>query len=293
MRLDEARPLLLDGGTGRELMRRGFDLPDALWSANALVAASDLVLAVHRDFVVAGADLITANTYGLSRRALEDAGLAGDDIRPLTERAVDLAREAAGARPGVAVAGSIGPEGGSYRADLVPPSAELRERYEERARLLAAAGVDVLLGETLTTLEEGRAMLEAGSSCGCETVVSFTLDQHGRLRGGVGFDEAAEHMSRLGAVVVLANCSTPEAIEQALLMPRRTTVPVGGYANAFVPIPAEYDYGRDGPNRERALSPATYRDVCRRWLEIGARVIGGCCGIGPSHIALLRELVDS
>src|SRR5262245_28162111 len=151
-RLAEPAPLLLDSAMGTELERRGARSQLPLWSAWALVEAPSLVLAIHRDDIEAGADILTANTFRTHRRSLQKGGKARR-TEELTEQAVTLARRAAGESPRpILVAGSLSPLEDCYRPDLVPEDGALWQEHGQQARLLAEAGVDLILAETHNTV---------------------------------------------------------------------------------------------------------------------------------------------
>jgi S-methylmethionine-dependent homocysteine/selenocysteine methylase len=293
--LDMARPLLLDGGMGRELRARGVPLLDTIWSANGLVAAPDVVRQIHSDYIQAGADVITTNTYGLIRIDLANEGIE-DRFAELNVLACMLAREAreASERP-VMIAGSLPPLRGSYRPDLVGPLEEIRPLYDEQAKLLAVH-VDLLLCETMSSGAEALAAASAAAETGLPVWVSFTLADSGlgELRSGESVADVLDQLRDLPIEGVLANCCTPESIGAAMPEMVRSGKPfTGGYANTFQPVPEEWTLESDGllPTRDD-LDAEAYAAHARAWLEAGATVAGGCCGTGPRHIARLRRLLD-
>jgi S-methylmethionine-dependent homocysteine/selenocysteine methylase len=292
---DFDRPLLLDGGMGRELRNRGVPILDTIWSANALVVAPDTVRAVHLDYIAAGADVITTNTYGIIRSELAKEGIE-DRYGELNRLAGDLARQAReeGGRS-VAIAGSLPPLRGSYRPDLVGPLEEILPRYREQVELLAPH-VDLFICETMSSAAEGFAAATAAVESGRPVWVSWTLDEDrsGRLRSGESVGDAAAAIAHLPIAGFLANCCAPESISAA--MPELAALGrgvVGGYANAFRPVPADWVMDRDGllPLRED-LGPEEYAGHVAHWHADGARIVGGCCGTGPAHIARLRRMMD-
>ena len=292
---DFDRSLLLDGGTGRELRRRGVPILDTIWSANALVVAPDTVREVHLDYIAAGADVITTNTYGIIRSELAKEGIE-DRYGELNRMAGNLARQAReeGGRE-IAIAGSLPPLRGSYRPDLVGPLAEILPQYQEQVELLAPY-VDVFLCETMSSADEGLAAATAAAESGKPVWVSWTLDEDhsGRLRSGESVTEAAAAIAHLPVAAYLANCCAPESIAAA--MPELAALgrgSIGGYANAFRPVPADWVMDRDGllPLRED-LDPEEYAGHVAHWHADGARIVGGCCGTGPEHIARLRRMMD-
>jgi S-methylmethionine-dependent homocysteine/selenocysteine methylase len=292
---DFDRPLLLDGGTGRELRRRGVPILDTIWSANALVVAPHTVREVHLDYIAAGADVITTNTYGIIRSELAKEGIE-ERYAELNRMAGDLARQAReeGGRE-IAIAGSLPPLRGSYRPDLVGPLAEILPQYREQVELLAPY-VDVFLCETMSSAAEGFAAATAAAESGKPVWVSWTLgeDHSGNLRSGESVRQAAAAIAHLPIAAFLVNCCAPESIAAA--MPELAALgrgPIGGYANAFRPVPADWVMDRDGllPLRED-LDPEDYAGHVARWHADGARIVGGCCGTGPEHIARLRRMMD-
>lgn len=300
---ERARPLLLDGGMGRELRARGVPISETIWSANALLVAPDEVRRLHADYLAAGADLITTNTYGVIRGDLAKDGIE-DRFGELCRLAADLAIEArresgADAR----IAGSLPPLHGSYRPDLVGPAAEIEPLYREQAEVLAPF-VDLFLCETMSSAAEGLAAARAAAATGKPVWVSWTLheDRSGRLRSGETVAEAAAALAGLPVSGFLVNCCAPESIAAAMpaLASAAAKIPgavAGGYANAFRPVPETWTLDGEGetdgllPLRDD-LAPDIYADHVAAWLDLGATAVGGCCGTGPAHIARLRNLID-
>ena len=291
------RPVLMDGGMGRELRRRGVPILETIWSANALLVDPDAVRAVHRDYIEAGAEVITINTYGVIRAELAKEGVE-DRFRELNVLAAKLAqqaREEAG-KP-VLIAGSLPPLRGSYRPDLVGPSKEIEALYREQAEA-QAPHVDLFICETMSLAREAHAAASAAASTGRPVWVSWTLheDQSGRLRSEEGIDEAAAAIAELPIQAHLANCCPPESIAAAMPALAKLGKPAGGYANAFAPVPKDWELNGekegDGllPLRPD-LDPDHYAEHVAHWLDHGAQLVGGCCGTGPEHIARLRELI--
>lgn len=290
--LEEGRILLLDGGTGQELVARGTDASTGLWSAQALIDGPERVTAVHRDFIDAGADVITADTYAANRRRLPDRESFEQANRTAGEAAIRARKES---DRDVLIAGSLGPIHGSYRPDWVRTEAELLPLYREQAELLADY-VDLFLCETMSTAAEGRAAAQGPLSVGKPVWVSWTLadDGSGRLRSGETVDRAVASLDGLAVAAVLVNCAVPESVSAA--MPELAACadrPFGGYANGFEPIREGVDDGRSLPEARPEMDPEGYAAFVESWLASGARIVGGCCEIGPAHIAELRRRIDA
>jgi S-methylmethionine-dependent homocysteine/selenocysteine methylase len=293
------RPLLLDGGLGRELRFRGVETPPTIWSAEALLTAPETVRQIHQDYILAGADLITTNTYGIIRRDLAKVDIE-HRFAELNTLACTLADEARAVvdRP-VLMAGSLPPLYGSYRPDLVRSAEQIEPLYREQAELLAPY-VDLILCETMSSAAEGRSAARAACEAGIPVWVSWTLheDQSGRLRSGETLTEAVAAISDLPVSGFLVNCCAPESITKALPELLATGARyVGGYANTFSPIPE--DWALDGDKEgdgwltlRQELDPESYALHVADWLEAGASVVGGCCGTRPAHIEqIYRNLI--
>lgn len=290
-RLQAGERLLLDGGNGQELGRRWQDDRPGLWGGQALIDAPETVVAVHRDFIDAGADIITTHTYTTTRRRL------GDAHAHYTQRATALAQRARqqSGRDDVAIAGCLPPLFGSYQPERVPPVSELEPLYREQVELLAPSA-DCLLAETLSTAAEAAAAARAARRVDRPLWVSWTVtdDSTGRLRSGESIADALAAIDGLGVEAVLLNCSLPESIAEALPeLAGHAGRPFGAYANGFTAIPAGFDVadGANLPARREDLDPARYAAAVEPWLAHGARIIGGCCEVGPAHIARLAQLL--
>jgi S-methylmethionine-dependent homocysteine/selenocysteine methylase len=285
---------ILDGSMGRSLREQGVVFDEWLWSTTALRTRPDMVRELHADFIRAGADVVTTNTYGITPMRLDAAGI-GDELDALVGNACELAVEAREATGGTArLAGSVPPLRGSYRPDRVGRADELTPVYERMADALAEH-VDVLLCETMSTAAEAATAAAAVAETGLPVWVSWTLadDTRGVLRSGEALAEATAALADLPVEALLVNCSIPDAVsagvsELAVLTDRL----VGGYANAFTEIPADITPGHtDQLITREDLSPPVYASFAEEWVARGATIIGGCCGIGPEHIAELSQAV--
>jgi len=297
--MPEGRPALLDGGMGRELRNRGVPILDTIWSANALLVAKDTVLQVHKDYIAAGADIITTNTYGIIRSELKKEGIE-DKFVELNRLAGKLAITASrSSEEGVAVAASLPPLRGSYRPDLVGKFDEIVPLYREQAEILEPY-CDLFICETMSSGEEARAAATAVAEFGRPIWVSFTLheDKSGKLRSGETIAAAAAKLKDLPVSGILANCAAPESIDAAMPELAKLGKVAGGYANTFQDIPKDWVMDGKKPTDgllklREDLDPEHYAVHAKTWLAAGARVIGGCCGTGPAHIARLKQLIES
>jgi S-methylmethionine-dependent homocysteine/selenocysteine methylase len=303
-----ARITLLDGGMGRELKRMGAPFRQPEWSALALMEAPDFVSEAHAAFIAAGAEVVTTNSYAVVPFHIGQDRFAADG-RMLAERAGRLARAAAdGAGRKVRVAASLPPLFGSYRPDLFNAA-----RAPELLRPLVeglSAHADLWLAETLGSIAEAAAVAEAleGDALAGDARplwISFTLaddrpePSDPRLRSGEPVAEAVRAAARLGAAAVLFNCSQPEVMAPALEVTRDTlaaqdlatqdgAVRTGAYANAFPPKGKDEEANESLNGLRSDLDPPSYLAYAQDWVGRDATIIGGCCGIGPEHIAALR-----
>ncbi|HUZ83772.1 MAG TPA: bifunctional homocysteine S-methyltransferase/methylenetetrahydrofolate reductase [Gaiellales bacterium] len=281
-----AQDLLVgDGGMGSLVSAA---VPGAHCPEEANASHPERVLALHVDFIRAGADLIQTNTYGanpvkLGVHRLEDA------FAELNEAGVKIAREAREvAGRDVLIAGSIGPLGTSVEI-LGGAAADAAARYAEQASLLAGRGVDLLVLETFTSLEELVVAFQAArAGSGLPIVAEVTVQDDGETVTGASGGEVAETLSRLGAAAVGVNCSLgPQSALAGLRAMRGASVPLWVRPNAGLP---RYHNGR-------LLYPDAGEDYFEEFaaqaLALGARLIGGCCGTGPAHVAAIRRAVDS
>jgi S-methylmethionine-dependent homocysteine/selenocysteine methylase len=286
---------ILDGGMGRELKRIGAPFRQPEWSALALIEAPETVASVHRSYVAAGAQVITTNSYALVPFHI-GAERFDQDAAALAGLAGRLARDAAGAD--VRVAGSLPPLFGSYRPDLFDPA--------RAAALIAplvaglAPHVDLWLAETLSATAELRAVVTSLADDRRPRWFSFTLRDDGPvsstaapLRSGEPVELAVTEVIAGGGEAILFNCSQPEVMERAILAAKRAikqagaSLAIGTYSNAFPPQPEDAQANDVLLPLRADLDPDGYLAWTRRWVDAGATILGGCCGIGPEHIARL------
>jgi S-methylmethionine-dependent homocysteine/selenocysteine methylase len=288
--------VLLDGGMGQELIHRAGDRPTPLWSTQVMMDHPGMVAAVHGDYFAAGATIATTNTYCIHHDRLEKADLDGK-FHALHAAALGEAAAARRAAGRGRIAGSIGPLVASYRPEIHPPYAEAVAKYAEVARELAGH-VDLIICETVASLAHARAVLEGAKAAGLPVWLSVTVDDRegGKLRSGEATAEAGLLAVEMGAEAVLANCSAPEAMAAAMAALKPTGLPFGAYANGFTQITA--DFLKDSPTVDalearRDLSPEAYARFAMGWVDQGATIVGGCCEVGPAHIAELARALKA
>lgn len=288
--------ILLDGGMGQEIVNRGGKGGYGEWASAALREDPDLVRQIHADYIEAGADVITTNTYGTTRARLRHVGIE-DWLDDLLRTAGQLACEARdhSAKRDVRIATSLPPLEASYASEFTLSFAQTAAEFAEVMDLLNPY-VDIFLGETLSTIFEAKAFLQAAAGR-CKPVwLSLTLEDHGstRLRGGESLTGAIAALSDALPDALLINCCTPDSIHSAMPILAANPTPFGAYANGFVEIPESWDEagGVAQLSTRRDLTPEVYAADVARWMAAGASIVGGCCEVGPAHIARLRRLID-
>ncbi|MGA1051835.1 MAG: homocysteine S-methyltransferase family protein [Ilumatobacteraceae bacterium] len=291
-----ARITLLDGGMGQELVARSGDQPTPLWATRVMIDHPGMVRAIHEDYLAAGATVATTNTYATHRDRLARFDL--DHLfHALHLRALAEAHEARGTRES-RIAGSIGPLLASYRPDLAEPVEIAAPKYGEVAQILGPH-VDMILCETMSSLGMAEAAVTGAEVSGKPVWLSVTVDDRDgtKLRSGEPVAELAEVVSRHHVAAVLANCSVPEAMAAALGELRGFGVPFGAYANGFTHISEAFLKEAstvEDLTRRHDLTPERYGDFAMAWIDLGATIVGGCCEVGPAHIAhLAGRLLDS
>ncbi|EPL8600079.1 homocysteine S-methyltransferase family protein [Acinetobacter baumannii] len=286
---------ILDGGLGRELARRGAPFRQPEWSALALIEAPETVKEVHLDFINAGAEVITTNNYAVVPFHIGQERFETDGVR-LIKVAIEQAKNAVKeSGKNVKIAGCLPPLFGSYRADLFQPG-QAKNLAEPIINTLAPE-VDFWLAETQSCLKEVETVHALLPQDGKDYWVSFTLQdeikqEQALLRSGENMQQVTDFIKQSNAKAVLFNCCQPEVILQAIneikgLIPE--SVQIGAYANAFPPQD-ESATANDGLDEIRKdLDAPTYLAFAKQWQQAGASLVGGCCGIGPEHIAELSQ----
>lgn len=280
--LSKNRVILADGAMGTMLQRAGLEsgaCPD-LWNADE----PDKVVAIQRAYVEAGARIILTNTFGATRFRLARYGLK-DRVQELNRAGAHLARRATKGTDAL-VAGDVGPSG-ELLAPLGPLSFdEAVEGFAEQAAGLAEGGVDYFQIETMADLEEVRAAIEGiRRTSALPIAATLTFDTHGRTMMGVKPEKAANTLLGWGVFAIGGNCGNgPDEIEGVVSAMREVSpeAPIIAKANAGLP---EYEAGEIVYRG----TPAVMAEYALRVRELGATVIGGCCGTTPDHIAAMAE----
>ena len=292
-RLESGEAIVLDGGLSTELERRGADLRDPLWSAKVLVEDPDLLRTAHLAYFEAGAEVAITASYqasfeGFAARGLDESAAAG-----LMLRSVDLAREARDRHGRGFVAASVGPygavlgDGAEYTGNYPVGARELGIFHGRRLEVLDAAGADVLAVETIPSIVEASALVRLLDRCATPAWVSLTCRDGTSLRDGTPFVEAVSIVAASDHVLAVGvNCTAPQHVGPLVEVARS----VGGKPVVVYPNRgAAWD-----PERKAWSGPFATDDLAAHvtsWVASGARLVGGCCGIGPEDVAAIAREV--
>ncbi|MER8043761.1 homocysteine S-methyltransferase [Streptomyces sp. NPDC094032] len=284
--------LVLDGGLSNQLQAQGCDLSDALWSARLLADGPEQIEAAHAAYVRAGAQVLITSSYQATFEGFARRGTGRAEAARLLARSVELARAAgAGADREVWVAASVGPygamlaDGSEYRGRYGLSVGELADFHRPRVEALAEAGPDVLALETVPDADEAEGLLRAVEGCGVPVWLSYTIDGD-RTRAGQRLEEAFGLAAGVDQVVAVGvNCCDPRDAGPAVAIAAEVTgKPVVVYPNSG----EEWDAGARDWRGGATFAP----DVMSRWRADGARLIGGCCRVGPDLIAGLATTLE-
>lgn len=287
-----SRITLLDGGMGQELVHRSGDRPTPLWSTQVMVDHPGIVQAVHGDYFAAGATIATTNSYAVHHDRLAGTPLEGQ-FGALIALSLDEAQAARAAHGAGRIAGSVGPLIASYRPDIHPAHDVAVPLYAEVARALAR-GCDLIICETVASIAHAQAVLEGARQAGLPVWLSLTVDDADgtRLRSGEALADVLAVADAADAILI--NCSVPEAIAAAMDILAQGDKPFGAYANGFTRITQAFLGHKptvDALSARQDLGPAAYAAHAMGWIGQGATIVGGCCEVGPAHIAeLARQL---
>jgi S-methylmethionine-dependent homocysteine/selenocysteine methylase len=292
-KLESGQLVVLDGAIGTEILRR-----DVTWADHQLEKRPDVVRAIHADYLAAGADVISTNTFQLSRRSFsqhfKDAAhmrhIGAPDLETrwaeLIRAGVRLAveardRHADAAADSAAVAGAMTTLEWCFRPDLAPDPDIAEQEYVELAQVFAEAGCDLLLIETINSVGEAVAAARAARRVGLPYWMGFVPTETGQLFSGETLAQVCAALEPLQPDVMLVNCAPPADCAAGLReLVCYAASPVGIYPHIGRFDPPEWLFTDEYP-------PSSYLELARTWRAAGARVVGGCCGTTPDHIALL------
>jgi 5-methyltetrahydrofolate--homocysteine methyltransferase len=286
-RLKTGEILVADGATGTNLQRMG--IKPGSPPEDLVIDQPELILELEKSFVAAGSDIILTCTFGGTRLRMKESKYH-DRTPEINTRAAQLARKAASSRDGVLVGGSMGPVGQLIKPYGQLEPEEVRLAFTEQARALAEGGVDLLVIETMFAFEEATAAFEgARSVTDLPIIVSFSYDRGTRTMMGVKPADVINKYKELGAALVGANCGTTlENMEKILkeYSSAQPGFPLWAKPNAGLP--------RMDLKTESAVydtTPADMAEYAKKYVALGALVVGGCCGSTPEHVAAIAKSI--
>jgi len=292
-RLARGDVVILDGGTGTELERRGVPMDGQAWSGTAMLTDPGVLRSIHEDYIRAGADVIITNTFASARCHLEAAGL-GERVAGVNRRAVELAREARDRASGgrdVWVAGSMSTMAPGADPARRPPVARMSAILAEQADLLARAGADLIVLEMMRDVDYAVGAIDAAGATGLPVWVGFSCrraaDGVVRMFSGVRDDLAFEDiigpvMAKGGSLLAVMHSEAGDTGPAIEVAKRRWQGPLAAYPESGHFVMPSWQF-------VDVMTPEDLLAYAMDWLRQGVQVLGGCCGLGPEHIRLLRE----
>lgn len=292
----QQRPVLCDGAMGSLLYARGITYEQCFDALN--LSQPELITDIHREYISAGAQIVETNSFGANRAKLEAFNL-GDRVREINIRAVKLAREAREiSGQSVFIAGAVGPTGRPLQAPDEHRLSELRAIFREQIDALQDGGADLLILETFSSLAELQQAILAAKESGLPIVAQMSFYEDGHTLSGQSASRVAAVLSDMGVDVIGANCSVgPAATLDAL---EEMIAEVSGYndgaRHGIHLFSAQPNAGLPTRIANRFFYVATpdyFADYALRFAKAGVRLIGGCCGTTPHHIAAMRKALDA
>ena len=286
-RLKQDTVIILDGATGTALENRGIKSALPLWSAHALIECPEIVKEVHIDYLNAGAEIITTNTFRTNKRVFEKGGIP-DQSKGLTNLAVNLAKAAIKETNSSAwTAGSIAPLEDCYSPELVPSKSEITEEHSNHIKNLVDSGVDILLIETMNTILEAEEALKICQNYDKAFFLSFVADKNGKLLSGESFEDVLKMISKYNLDALFINCTPVFIIEAPLKkLLEKANIPIGVYGNI--------GYADDEKGWESTfdVNLEAYADYAKNWAAMGVKIIGSCCGTDYRYTQAIKKALS-
>jgi S-methylmethionine-dependent homocysteine/selenocysteine methylase len=291
-KLARGETIILDGGTGTDIQRRGVPMSSSTWCAEANISHPEVVREVHADYIKAGADIIIANTFATSALLFNALG-RDEELLEIDRAAVAIAKQAAAGHR-VAVAGSMSTMrpvvAGSDRTSKQQewPETKARALFKRKADNLAAAGVDLIMMEMMRDQDYSVWASEAAMATGLPVWIGISVERHGKTLTGFGredqpLDDVARALSALKPHVISIMHTSPNDTDEAIDVLRRYWKgPIGAYPESGYFKMPEWTFVDIIPPEE-LVKKSQY------WRKKGVTAFGGCCGLGPDHIKALAE----
>ena len=289
-RLRQGELIIMDGGTGTELEKRGVPMEEKGWSASSTITQPEILRQIHEEYIRAGADIIITNTFSTSRHVLDSCNLADkfELINATAARIAVEARDNAADRP-IYIAGSISTT--TFGEEQPTPAVALTN-FNDQANILADNGVDFFVLEMMRDIEYTNIAHQAAKQTGLPvwTGYSTNVDAEGKVQltytqGTISFADALQTLSAKETPLVSVMHTLTEDIQPSLsVLKEKWSGPIGVYAHSGKFIMPNWQF-------IDIISPEAYAAEAQKWVAQGVQVIGGCCGIRPKHIRVLREML--
>ena len=281
---------ILDGGMGSELIRCGEQLPEHIWSAKINLTNPNLIYKIHKKYIEKGADYITTNTFRTTSRAFKKIGLTNNKAHESAQRsfesAINMAKKASGEK--TKILGSIAPLEDCYLPKLFPGEQEAKKEFKEIGIMFNTSKIDYFILETMNSIFETEICLIAIKEFSIPVWVSFNLLNSNQIRSGESLEEAIKMLNKYSVDCLLLNCNPLIRTLKALkIIKKNWSKKWGLYPNIGIGEPSP-----DGIILKHH-SDKEFLKLLNQSINMGANVIGGCCGSTPKHISLIKEQVNN
>ena len=286
---------ILDGGVGQELLARGVKPVSNLWSTTALLKKEyhNILLDCHLDFINAGAEIILTNTFGSRRRRLEENNLLSE-FENLNLTALKIAEEAvkkSGKK--IIIAGSLPPQNFTYISDLGDDKKLIEKNFHDQAKILNN-GVDLFYLDVMSSLEECEIAIQSIKEFNKPFIIGIHFKKNGLLPSGEMFVDVVKKLNRYNPLAITGSCVSYEDIISIKNDFKNLSLPFGFKVNAFKDIPKGWKPDGSNPvialGKNEDLNLEKFKTISKEFLNFGAKLLGGCCEISPSHISKLQDL---
>jgi len=286
---------ILDGGVGQELLARGVKPVSNLWSTTALLKKEyhNILLDCHLDFINAGAEIILTNTFGSRRRRLEENNLLSE-FENLNLTALKIAEQAvkkSGKK--IIIAGSLPPQNFTYIADLGGDKKLIEKNFHDQAKILNN-GVDLFYLDVMSSLEECEIAIQSIKEFNKPFIIGIHFKKNGLLPSGEMFVDVVKKLNRYNPLAITGSCVSYEDIISIKNDFKNLSLPFGFKVNAFKDIPEGWKPDGSNPvialGKNEDLNLEKFKTISKEFLNFGAKLLGGCCEISPSHISKLQDL---
>ena len=287
---------ILDGGMGQELLNRGVKPQGTIWGASALLHKKyhNTVIKTHLDFIEAGAEVIVTNSFGSRKRRLIENNLENkyESLNKLAGKLAQIAVKKS--KKKILIAGSLPPQNFTYFADLGKDLKFIKESFKSQAACLNPY-IDFFYLDVMSSLKECKIAINSITSFKKEFLIGVHVRKNGKLPSGENFIQVVKKLEKYKPLGILASCVSTEDLSIIMKSIKKIKVPFGFKINAFEHIPAGWKPDSNNPKvqlgKRKDLTPKKFFNICRKFNKNGAKIIGGCCEIKPSHIKALKKLV--